>query len=73
MIFPKEYKYIGVSNHLKSCNNINNIYFLSKYVIEMNINNKNEINYRIIKVTHEGKDILRKIKKKKIIAENKDI
>ena len=73
MIFPKEYKYIGVSNHLKLGNNINNIYFLSKYVIEMNINNKNEINYRIIKVTHEGKDILRKIKKKKIIAENKDI
>ena len=65
MIFPKEYKYIGVSNHLKSSNNINNIYFLSKYVIEMNMNNKNEMSYRIIKVIHEGKDILRKIKKKK--------
>ena len=62
MIFPEEYKYVGVSNTLKKENN--KIYFLSRYVIEIN-NKKDEYTYKIIEIEHEGKEILRTIKKKK--------
>lgn len=70
MIFPEEYKVIGISDINDSNYNNKNIYFLSKYIIEMN-EEKNQ--YKIVKVKHSGKEILRKIKSKKIISNNDDI
>lgn len=72
MIFPEEYKYVGVT-HLNPNEAYNEpIYFLSKYLI---VEEDTEIDkeYHIYRVEHTGEELLRRVTKTELIASGKQV
>lgn len=70
MIFPDEYKYVGVT-HIHPDEAINEpIYFLSKYII---VEKKSDNTFSIFKIEHTGDEILRTVKSVTLIADNENI
>lgn len=72
MIFPDEYKYVGVT-HVHPDEAYNEpVYFLSKYIIVEKIRDSAPY-YSIYKVEHSGDKLLRDVKSITLIADNEEI
>jgi hypothetical protein len=73
MIFPEEYKHVGVTKALTSCAE-EPIYFLTDYLIIENENLKTgSVEYRICYVKKSGGDLLRKVEALEMIASGEEV
>ncbi len=72
MIFPDEYKYVGVTHISPDDAHDEPIYFLSRYII---VEQSTDIGkeYSIYRVEHTGEDLLRKATKTELIASAEQI
>jgi hypothetical protein len=72
MIFPDEYKYVGVTHTGPDEAYNEPIYFLSRYIIvEQNTDISKE--YSIFRVEHTGEELLRKVTKTELIASGEQV
>lgn len=72
MIFPYEYKTIGVTKTTDSNYDEKKAYFLSKYIIKINDNDTKKKEYIIKQITHKGNGIIRKVINEKKISNSNE-
>jgi hypothetical protein len=72
MIFPEEYKYVGVTGIHPDDADDEPVYFLSRYII---VEQLTEIDkeYSVYRVEHTGEDLLRKVTKIELLASGKQV
>ncbi|UGV40289.1 hypothetical protein J7W08_09405 [Methanococcoides orientis] len=73
MIFPDEYKYVGVTGIHPDDAEENIIYFLSEYMVVEDHVTEDEIEYSIYHVTKQGDDLLRDVEKLDLVASGEQV
>ena len=72
MIFPEEYKYVGVTRIHPGDAEDEPVYFLSRYLIVEQITDIDK-EYSVYRVEHTGEELLRKVTKIELIASGKQV
>ena len=72
MIFPEEYKYVGVTRIHPDDADDEPVYFLSRYLIVEQITDIDK-EYAVYRVEHTGEELLRKVTKIELIASGKQV
>ncbi len=72
MIFPEEYKYVGVTRIHPDDAEDEPVYFLSRYLIVEQITDIDK-EYSVYRIEHTGEELLRKVTKIELIASGKQI
>lgn len=72
MIFPEEYKYVGVTRIHPDDADDEPVYFLSRYLIVEQITDIDK-EYSVYRIEHTGEELLRKVTKIELIASGKQI